>query len=218
MISQVDLAGFFPPGIEFELQPVHLPSESETSPAERALVKGASPKRQREFLSGRAAARRALARLGVEAYDLLSGSAREPIWPPQLIGSISHTAEFCIVATAPRARVTALGLDCEPDDDLDEGLWARVCTPAEREWLWEQESEYRGRWARLIFCAKEAAYKYQHPLTHAFLGFQDLSVIPDAREQTFTLQPKVPNPLKDARGSWRRAAGLLVCLVLPTGR
>jgi len=217
MIARADLAGFFPPGIEFELQPVRLPEPSETSAAERALVAGAAPKRQREFLSGRAAARAALARLGVAAHDLLSGGAREPLWPQHLTGSISHTDEFCLVAVAPRARCAGLGLDCEPDEDLAEPLWQRVCTPAERAWLREQPAEQRGRRARLLFCAKEAAYKYQQPLTRSFLGFQELSVSFGAPAESFALHPAAPGPLQEARGQWRRAAGLLVCLVLPRG-
>ncbi len=217
MTAPADLAGFFPPGIEFELQALRLPEPSETSAAERAFVAGASPKRQREFLSGRAAARAALARLGVAAHDLLPGGAREPLWPPGMTGSITHTGRFCLVAVAPRARCVSLGLDCEPDEDLAEPLWQRVCTPVERSWLREQPAEGRGRWARLIFCAKEAAYKYQHPLTRSFLGFQELSVSFDAPTESFGLHPAAPGPLQEARGRWHRTAGLLVCLVLPHG-
>lgn len=57
--------------------------------AERALVARAVPKRRDEYAAGRNCARAALARLGVHDFALLAGSAREPIWPEGVIGSMT---------------------------------------------------------------------------------------------------------------------------------
>lgn len=216
MSARKAFADFFPVGIEFEFQPVCLPGVDETSDAERALVSGMAVKRQREFLSGRAAARRALIRLGVRSHDLLIGSAREPLWPPDVSGSISHTEHFCLVAVAPRDHFPSLGLDCAPDQGLAEALWPRICTEEELKWIHEQPGRERHRWAQLFFCAKEAAYKYHYPLAQAYLGFQALSVRLDTRTERFSMQPSLASPLQEARGAWRRAEGLLVCLVIPS--
>lgn len=213
-----DLADFFPAGVECEAQAVRMPAAEETTPAERACVAGAAPKRQREFLSGRIAARRALARLGITACELLPDPAGGPRWPPEVVGSISHSGALCLAAVAPRAQLAGLGVDCEPDDPLDAALWPRIITPAELAWIGRQPEAERGRWVRLFFSAKEAAYKYQHPLTRNFVGFQELTLILDPPAGTFALRshPRVPE-LDEARGAWRRSAGQLVSWVAGGG-
>jgi 4'-phosphopantetheinyl transferase EntD len=70
------------------------------------------------------------------------------------------------VAVAARAQhVRSLGLDVEPDAPLDPELWDEVCAPAEAAWLAAQAPARRGRLAKLVFSAKECAYKCQYPLT-----------------------------------------------------
>ncbi len=54
---------------------------------ELALVADAATSRREEFAAGRACARRALQRLGVESGPLLVGENREPLWPEGVVGS-----------------------------------------------------------------------------------------------------------------------------------
>lgn len=223
-----ELEGFFPATVEFELQPVRLPDESETTAAERGCVAQAVLKRQREFLSGRAAARQALARLGIHGHDLLVSPSRGPLWPPGVVGSISHSGDVCLAAVALSAQLPGIGVDCAPDAALDELLWSRICTPVELDWIRLQPEPQRGRWARIFFCAKEAAYKYQQPLTLGFLGFQDLTLGMDPQTKSFSMQleGRFSNRsgeafpgldpgtlLQSARGSWRLTAGHVIGLV-----
>lgn len=200
------------------MQPVRMPGEDETTAAERSCVARAAPKRQREFLSGRAAARQALARLGRHGHDLLVSPTRAPRWPPEVVGSISHCGAVCLAAVALRTQLSGIGVDCEPDAALDASLWPRICTPTELDWMRSQPEAERGRWARLIFCAKEAAYKYQHPLTQSFVGFQAVSIILEPRTESFRIhsEPRI-HVLNEARGSWRRSDGLVVSLVVAAG-
>lgn len=149
-------------------------------PEERAAVAGAVPHRQREFIAGRVLARRAMHRLEPARPAALSvvgvGTDRAPVWPDGLVGSISHTDRWCIVALAGTGRVRAVGVDVESSEPLTTDLWPAVCTPAERALLQALPVVRRGLTAKLIFSIKECVYKAQYPATRAFLDFDAVSV------------------------------------------
>jgi 4'-phosphopantetheinyl transferase EntD len=149
---------------------------SSLSPAERALVAGAVPKREREFATGRLLARQLLAELGHVEFALLRDANRLPLWPADVVGSISHTKELCIVAIAASQARIGLGVDVEPDEPVKPGLERMVCRPREREWLESAEADESGRRCRAIFSAKEAVYKAFFPRLREFWGFQDVEV------------------------------------------
>jgi 4'-phosphopantetheinyl transferase EntD len=143
-------------------------------PAEAACIRRAVSKRRREFTAGRLCAREALAKLGVRGFPLVVGEARVPVWPPGVVGSISHCKGFCGVAVASRGAVAGLGLDVERADPLEPELLARICTPRERERLPARAGAADP--GKLTFCAKESFYKCYFPLTREFLGFQDVEI------------------------------------------
>jgi len=71
------------------------------------------PKRQAEYFFGRLCAREALLAARLPAPDVLSGPAREPIWPFNVIGSITHNICFAAAAVAPKAAFAGVGIDIE---------------------------------------------------------------------------------------------------------
>jgi 4'-phosphopantetheinyl transferase EntD len=169
------LAAVLPPAVVVEwLAP--LPSGLSIHPAEALLVAGAAERRQREFAAGRWLAARALQRLGQAPAPLLTGPGREPRWPRDIVGSISHDGGACIVVAARSAEIRAIGIDLDRDAPLDRDLWESVCSARELAWLLTQPATGQGRLARLLFSAKEAFYKFQYPLTGAFLEFGDVEV------------------------------------------
>jgi 4'-phosphopantetheinyl transferase EntD len=133
---------------------------------------GAVPRRLAEFSAGRAAARLALERLGLPGHAVPQGPDRAPIWPAGLTGTITHSATACLAAA--RRGPGGLGLDLEPDEDLPADLWDEVLSTEERRWAETQNQP--GRAARLVFSAKEAAFKAQYPLTRQVFGFDMLAV------------------------------------------
>jgi len=142
---------------------------------EEQAVAGAVGRRIEQFTAGRVCARRALARLGVDAgTPVLQGEDRAPIWPDGFVGSITHTDFWCAVAVARASEVRAVGIDLEPSTPLKESIVNRICTPAEREWLSDVPDS--GLMAKVVFSAKEAIYKCQYPLTREFLGFQAVTL------------------------------------------
>ncbi|MFD2112870.1 4'-phosphopantetheinyl transferase family protein [Thiorhodococcus fuscus] len=150
---------------------------------ERAAIRHAVPKRVNEFSAGRAAARLALSELGVPATTIPMGSDRAPIWPPGIRGSITHSSDTCLAAAAWDSDIRLLGLDVEPDRPLESDLVPMVCTDAERTWL--ATKTMPGRYAKLIFSAKESVYKAQYPHSRTLFGFETLNVEVDIARDRF---------------------------------
>lgn len=150
---------------------------ADLSPSERGLVPNAGPARLREFAAGRRAARRALACLGQAGVSILRDERGAPLWPEGVTGSISHTGEIAAAIVAPVSpALTSLGLDIEPYEPLAEDLWPTILTRREREALSDLPLPLRGLRALAVFCAKEATYKCQYPVTRAFLEFEYVEV------------------------------------------
>jgi 4'-phosphopantetheinyl transferase EntD len=155
-------------------------------PEEAACVERAVAKRRREFTAGRLCAREALAKLGVHGFPLVVGEARVPVWPQDVVGSITHCAGYCGVAVARRGPVLGLGLDVERAEALEPELLARIATAEERRRLADLPArEGSPDWGKLTFCAKESFYKCYFPLARAFLGFQDVEIAFEAEARRF---------------------------------
>ncbi|MFN3129439.1 4'-phosphopantetheinyl transferase [Roseibium sp.] len=160
---------------------------------EEIHVANAVPSRRSEFFAGRACARKAMQDLGFRPTAIGVGPDRSPIWPPGLIGSISHCKTVCLAAVARQTgEVLSIGLDIEPDGPLPEDLWNTICTADERKLLSELPENRRARRALRIFTAKESAYKAQYPLTLEFFDFEDLEIRFDGHDFLAILQRSVP--------------------------
>ena len=162
----------FPPGVE--VGACAIGKAPAPMPMEAAAVALAVPKRQAEFAAGRAAVRSALAELGVGDAAILMGNDRAPIWPPGLVGSITHSDGIALAALAPSRHCRGLGLDMEADTPLETNLLKTVCLPEERAWLATTDDPLR--WAKLVFSAKEAAYKCQFGSSKTIFGFDGLMI------------------------------------------
>ena len=154
-------------------------------PEEIAFISGAGAKRRAEFTAGRLLVRSLFEAFGRVGLPLVNGEDRAPLWPPGLVGSISHTRGYCGVVLAPAAVIWGIGLDVEQAADLKPGLEERICTHAERSWLASRPSGERGRLSKLLFSAKESVYKCQYPLSRRFLSFQDVQLDVDLERGSF---------------------------------
>ena len=161
---------------------------------EESLALGrAVDKRRREFVTGRACARQALARLGFGPCSVPSGPRGEPVWPQSVVGSITHCRGYVACAVASRELVGAVGIDAEPHEALDEGILPEIVTPAENERLTDLSAAWPDvRWDRVWFSAKEALYKAWFPLTRRWLGFHDADLTVDGATGRFVAQLLVP--------------------------
>ena len=127
--------------------------------------------RRREFLTARSCARRALQELGLPAAPILRGRYREPIWPPGVVGSITHCPGYRAAAAARSSDMLSLGIDAELHESLPAGVLERVSVPEERDWL--ERAAGGVHWDRVLFSAKESIYKACFPLTRRPLRFED---------------------------------------------
>jgi 4'-phosphopantetheinyl transferase EntD len=144
---------------------------------EEALLARAVEKRRREFGTGRHCARAALGALGLRPAPILRGEAGAPVWPPGVVGSITHCAGYRAAAVAQAGDLASIGIDAEPDQALTAPVTALVAGPAERARLRDLAVEAPGVcWDRLLFSAKESVYKAWFPLARRWLGFADADI------------------------------------------
>jgi len=170
----------------------------------------AAPRRLAEFSAGRHAARAALRSLGLPLAAIPMADDRAPVWPMGVSGTITHSRTACLAAAR---RGEGLGIDLEEDEDLPEDLWDTVLLSGEQDWVRGQPSP--GRAAKLMFSAKEAAYKAQYSRSRTLFGFDMLAleVTVDGFTATFR-HPVAPFAAGDRlQGGWGRAAGHILTAV-----
>lgn len=166
-------------------------------PVEVEQIGAAVERRRIDFAGARACAREAMSRLGVPAGPVLRGGRGMPVWPPGLVGTLTHTEGLRAAALAPTARVRSLGLDVERHAPLAAGVLEAVSLPDEAAWVRAARAEVADvAWDALLFTAKEATYKAWFPLTHRWLGFGDahITLVPDGDDDevvTGTLRSRI---------------------------
>jgi len=150
---------------------------------EEPLVARAVEKRRREFTAGRTCARRALERLGWRGFPILSGPRREPLWPPGIVGAITHCRGYCAAAVARVADVRSLGIDAELRERLPDGVADLICTEGERIRAAALPGDH---WETLVFSAKESIYKAWYPVAQRWLDYRDADLTFDPEGGRFS--------------------------------
>ena len=156
-------------------------------PEEAQFVAQAVSKRRAEFAAGRSAVRAAMRMLGGPDIAIPASADRAPSWPAGWHGSITHNDRWCLAAVTRGAA--HLGVDIEVATPLNPDLLSTICSPAE---VARIAGADQGMLAKVVFSAKEAAYKAQYPLTETLFGFDHLDVVLapyDGRFQARFVQP-----------------------------
>jgi 4'-phosphopantetheinyl transferase EntD len=192
--------------------------EIELFEAERRAMGRAVEKRRREFITGRACARRALAKLGVAPVAIASGARGQPLWPAGVVGSITHCPGYRACAVARTSAVTSLGIDAEVNEPLPAGVLEQVAFGPERELAAAGGGAVRVD--RLLFSAKEAIYKAWFPVAGCWLGFEDVELGINMAAETFEARLLVDGPVVDGgpltrlSGRWCLESGILCTAVI----
>jgi len=145
------------------------------------------PQRKEEFILGRICANKAYMKLtGEELLNLPVGPSREPLWPGNLVGSISHNRFWVGAAVAQKNSLLGLGIDFEVMGRTRQEL-ARYITNEQD--LTSVEGCTEEELLTFIFSAKESLYKALFPLVNKFFGF-DAAAVTDVNihEKTFEIQ------------------------------
>ncbi len=192
----------------------------ELFPQEQAVLGQAVEKRRREFITARACARQALARLGLPPSPIATGERGQPLWPAGVVGSITHCAGYRACALARAQDAAGVGIDAEPNEPLPQGVLGEIARAEERPLLAElARAESTVHWDRLLFSAKEAVYKVWFPLARCWLGFEDAVLTFDPTGRTFRARLLRPWPGVDAcfppvlEGRWLAREGLVLTAI-----
>lgn len=130
--------------------------------------------RMREFAAARRCAQSALCKLGLAPSPIARGPKGEPVWPPGVVGSITHCRGYHAAAVAKKGHVLTVGIDAEIHDQLPPEAFQYVVADQERDWLANAPGAIH--WDRVLFSAKESVYKAWFPLTGRWLNFKDVVV------------------------------------------
>ena len=213
------LGRILPPYVETE-EVFGEPDEAALLPGEEQAVAGAVVVRRREYAAARCCARACLGRLGYGPVALPRGVGGAPVWPLGVRGSLTHCAGYVAAAVARADRITALGIDAEPDAPLPDGVLDLVSTQAERERLPAGSDAPDGpSWDRLLFSAKEAVYKTWFPVVGGWLDHHEVEVSftgGDAFTAVLAREGLVVDggPVSCLHGRWTRARGILLTAVV----
>ncbi|MDQ3511379.1 MAG: 4'-phosphopantetheinyl transferase superfamily protein, partial [Pseudomonadota bacterium] len=140
-------------------------------------------KRQAEFLFGRLAARLALSgQFPAAAMDEVAiGATREPVWPGDAIGSISHCGGVAAAAVQRRSPRSGIGIDIEriATGDASRALLATVVDGQEIALL---RSVAGGEWSlemllTLVFSAKESLFKGAFGVVGRYFDFDAVQLL-----------------------------------------
>jgi 4'-phosphopantetheinyl transferase EntD len=126
---------------------------------------------RRQGGAARIAARKLLNAARYGDWPLLRRVGIGPSWPPGVVGSLSHSETHAVAALASSASFAGLGIDIEPAAPLPTDILNFVALPREREFL-----DCDSIQSRVLFCAKEAAYRAAHPIEGRFLEMHDIAV------------------------------------------
>lgn len=185
------------------------------------LGPGATDRRRRAFTLGRAAARRALHKLGRGSPPILQGPAREPLWPDGVIGSITHTDGVALAAVAAADRYGGIGLDLEHRGRWFPEMEAQVAFGEELRWLQSLAPDARAAATVELFSAKESVYKAFFPRIQRYFGFEAARLRRPADPEVFVgylgepLDPSYPPTRRFRVDVQRRGDLILTSVVLP---
>jgi 4'-phosphopantetheinyl transferase EntD len=126
-------------------------------PGEEVHVMGSAEKRRRDFAVGRACARAALAKIGHGEVVIAKSEDGAPLWPPGIVGSITHTDGYAAALVGESRHFAGVGIDAERVGGVTQDLWPRLFSAAEQEALRSHADPLLA--TTLFFSAKEASYK-----------------------------------------------------------
>ncbi|KQV30520.1 4'-phosphopantetheinyl transferase [Massilia sp. Root335] len=148
-------------------------------------------RRQAEFFAGRLAARHALARLHAASYEVPIGAMREPVWPPGIVGSISHSRQYAAAVALAAGRRCGVGIDIEHvvTAEMQASLLATALSRAEFDGLRRLDTALSiAARVTIAFSAKESLYKGAFGSVGRFFDFSAAAVTAvDVEHRTLSL-------------------------------
>ena len=145
---------------------------------EKAASVSYHPSRRTEFATGRYCARRSMVELGAAPVSIPVGDNRQPVWPADITGSISHRMGLTGAIWARISDYRGIVIAIEGRTNVERMLWEQLFTMNELQMLDLAGTDAAAQLATLFFSFKESFYKMQFPLTRKFLDFRDVELQP----------------------------------------
>lgn len=155
---------------------------------EKEIIRNVSEKRYKEFRAGRILAHKGYKKLKLNPTPILTSIKRFPIWSDNIVGSITHNEEICLVVVASKEIIKGIGIDIEKDDPLDIELVNLICRDEEKVSELELKKNLVIDVPKLLFVVKETVYKMYNPIVGEFLEFEDVLVKLNFEEKLFKAQ------------------------------
>jgi len=194
---RVVLTRLAPPGLAVGTRLLDPADEAGLHPAERAAITGAVAARRTAFATGRA-----LLRSLVGPGPIPRARSGAPVPPPRWAVSLAHDRSLAVAVAGRRPGFTALGVDVEPDTDLDDDEAAIIR---------RADDEPIDPLAALVI--KEAAYKAWSSVGGPLLDFHDLRLTVD--DDRFEAVPVAGG--RPISGRYGRGADRWVALAIGDG-
>jgi enterobactin synthetase component D len=141
-----------------------------------SIVKSVT-KRQSEFLAGRMMARSALELLTDDKITVDIGENRSPVWPNDIVGSISHSAQMALSIVSKKYTCRYVGCDIEPviTFTTQSEISDSIVNSDEKTLINNSQLESCVAFT-LIFSAKESLFKALYPYVKCYFDFRDAEV------------------------------------------
>ena len=181
-----------------------------------------SKERKTEFLMGRDCAERALKKLdGCKSYSVGVKKDRSPVWPPGVIGSITHNKNWVLSCVASNKRMKGLGVDIESTLRIKalKNIESKILVEEEKALGLSLKKEISPQdFLSLVFSSKEALFKCLYPICQTFFYFKDAEIIridTVGKEFTFRLKRDLGEIKKGAlfKGHYKKIDNDLLTLV-----
>ncbi|AOM42871.1 4'-phosphopantetheinyl transferase [Xenorhabdus hominickii] len=135
-------------------------------------LQNAVNKRRAEYLAARYCTQQILHALGYPDFQVTNAQDRSPIWPDNICGSISHSANCAIAFAASSDHYRIIGIDIEQEikSETIESVATSVINDTEKTLLTACALPFEQAFT-LAFSIKETLFKALHPHVKRFFDF-----------------------------------------------
>ncbi|BET97967.1 4'-phosphopantetheinyl transferase family protein [Xenorhabdus taiwanensis] len=135
-------------------------------------LQNAVNKRRAEYLAARYCTQQVLNRLGYSDFQVTNSQDRSPIWPDNICGSISHSANCAIAFAASCNNYRMIGIDIEQEikPDTIKSVSSSIINDNEMKLLTECPLPFAQVFT-LAFSIKESLFKALYPHVKRFFDF-----------------------------------------------
>ncbi|MBD2797559.1 4'-phosphopantetheinyl transferase superfamily protein [Xenorhabdus sp. 18] len=153
-------------------------------------LQNAVNKRRAEYLAARYCTQHVLHKLGYSGFQVTNAEDRSPIWPDNICGSISHSANCAIAFAASCHQYRMIGVDIEQEikSETIESVSSSIINDHEVKLLTECPLPFAQVFT-LAFSIKESLFKALYPHVKRFFDFHAAEITSiDCRNHTISIK------------------------------